>query len=201
MAEIESLSKTASTTLDFKDSRTIWHRFCEDGDEDKEKTWKLKLEHWHPDEFDGYPDADFSGTKVKIKHSSTANIYVEEILWTFDEGSPQDLLVRDTAAYAQLVLETDYCQLPGTIFFSSAPQHRSDMTKLIYKAKLKNPDSFDRIAIQIKYRTTVDQIKERIARDYRELLHSAENADCILSFRDGQLKAHKVTKCFRTTRK
>ena len=192
MAELES--KTASATLDYHGRYVNWHRICEDGDEDGEKTWQIQWNmSWR--DIDENPDLDFDLYLLAIHHCSTVDIEVEEIHFNFHDELPQDLLARGSAAYDSLVWKEETGgELPGTICFPPSPEHRTDMKKEIYKAKLKYSKSFPTITIQIKYKKKIDKIKERIAGDYRELLRSAENADVTLALKDGQIPAHQVTK-------
>ena len=139
------------------------------------------------------PDWEYSRQvfRVTLTHSSTVDIRVEEIQLATNGDEPRELLSqprdRNFVDYVRLG-----CGPTETIEYHPAPQHRRDMSQRVYEASIVFPADLSRLAIDVKYKTKIDQLKERNTNHYRDLLHSAENADAKFILKDGQIMGHTV---------
>ena len=172
--------KTASVSFNISDQYTDYGSlFHEDGVEEGKGTWQIEIDRR------GY---DLFG--LNLCHSSLGDIWVEAITVAFDDETPTDLLFCADGRRHALVRSCDTYGLPGLIDFTS--ERDLNMTREVYSAEIVVPESLRRISIKITYKTEIDHRNERILSDFERLWRSQEYADVKLSFRDGELTAHKL---------
>lgn len=170
--------KTASVKIDIIPGKSDYCKlFREHGVKEGKKVWKVRLEQRDPSRF-----------TLTLHHSSFWDIWVEKLNVAFDTETPRDLLACLEDPEVVIAVRSD--TLPGTIDFTS--DQDLNTTREVYSVDIITPEDMRHVSIEIEYKTEIDFKNERIVDDFRDLLHSEENADVEFYLKDGVVKAHKL---------